>query len=282
MLLTEKNELKETLKNEIEKNGAMSYSEFFHRCLTDEKNGYYMNSNVFNKKGDFITSPEISQMFGEIIGIWHVMLWEKKKLLNKKRSIIEIGPGTGKLQIVLLNVFLQMGVLNNLNVQMIEVSPFLRSLQQKEINLFFLKKNIILEHYKKNDYEVFQNKKMNFKIIWHTKVIKGLEFIDKFDNPINFIAHEFFDALPSLKFKFYKNFWHEELIDIEKIKNLNSENFKHIKEKTFKTTLSLPNTSSVKNILKPDLRFKNIKIEEGKKIEISPICKNKKLNFTQI
>jgi len=55
----------------------MSYSEFFSLALTHEKYGYYMNSNVFNKEGDFITSPEISQIFSELIGVWFVLSFDK-------------------------------------------------------------------------------------------------------------------------------------------------------------------------------------------------------------
>ena len=226
-----------------------------------------MNSDVFNKKGDFITSPEISQMFGEILGIWHVMFFEKKKMLGEKKCLVEMGPGTGKLQIVILNVFLQMGVLKNLEVHMIEVSPFLRDLQQREINLFFLRKGFVLERFEKHGREVFFCKKLGFKIVWHKEVIKGLEVVDKIDCPVNFICHEFFDALPALKFRFFNGYWHEELIDVENLKNMNAENFEHTKEKTFKTTLSLPNSNSVKNILKPEIRFRNYENSNNPKKE---------------
>ena len=54
----------------------MSYNEYFHTCLTDPEYGYYMNNNVFSERGDFVTGPEISQIFSEMIGLWHVMMWE--------------------------------------------------------------------------------------------------------------------------------------------------------------------------------------------------------------
>ena len=92
----------------------MSYSEFFHEALTNKEYGYYMNQNMLSKDGDFITSPEISQLFSEQIAIWHVMLWEKTQALDKEKIYVEIGPGSGKLSIVVTHTFHQFGLLKNL------------------------------------------------------------------------------------------------------------------------------------------------------------------------
>lgn len=112
----------------------MSYSEFFHQCLTHPQHGFYMNHNMFSKEGDFITSPEISQLFSEQIGIWHVMLWEHRKTLNSPRLYVELGPGSGKLSLVVFDVFRQFGVLKNMEFHLVEVSPFLTQIQQEKFN----------------------------------------------------------------------------------------------------------------------------------------------------
>lgn len=73
------------------------------QCLTNPSGGYYINKDPFGKKGDFITSPEISQMFGELVGIWHLTEWMKQ---NKPSSFrfVELGPGRGTLMSDVLRV----------------------------------------------------------------------------------------------------------------------------------------------------------------------------------
>lgn len=85
--------------------GPMSFSSFMSQCLTYPEHGYYMKNDVFNAKGDFITSPEISQMFGEIIGLWITVYCQKTNLIERLQSpskerklrILEFGPGRGTL-----------------------------------------------------------------------------------------------------------------------------------------------------------------------------------------
>ncbi|KAF3569297.1 hypothetical protein DY000_02011057 [Brassica cretica] len=71
------------------------------RVLTNPKSGYYMNRDVFGTQGDFITSPEVSQMFGEMIGVWTVCLWEQMGRPERVK-LIELGPGRGTLMVDLL------------------------------------------------------------------------------------------------------------------------------------------------------------------------------------
>ena len=69
--------------------------DIFLNQILFKDNGYYINKRPIGKKGDFITAPEISQMFGEIIGIYFYYIWEKK--INSKFNFIELGPGNGTL-----------------------------------------------------------------------------------------------------------------------------------------------------------------------------------------
>ena len=69
-------ELRETILKDISTAGPISFARYMEMAMTDPKNGYYMKQDVFNKQGDFITSPEISQIFPELIGIWIVHFFQ--------------------------------------------------------------------------------------------------------------------------------------------------------------------------------------------------------------
>ena len=64
----------------------MPLNTYWEKALLDEEHGYYMKRDVFNKKGDFITSVEISQMFGEMLGVWVVHLLEKIKIFKADKK----------------------------------------------------------------------------------------------------------------------------------------------------------------------------------------------------
>ena len=72
------NQLKSKLLKKINSNkGYIPIDKFIQICMYDKKNGYYINNNPIGRKGDFITSPEISQLFGEIIGLYIIDYWKK-------------------------------------------------------------------------------------------------------------------------------------------------------------------------------------------------------------
>jgi SAM-dependent MidA family methyltransferase len=71
---------------EMKEKGPMSFNKFMEHCLLHSEHGYYMKRDVFNAKGDFITSPEISQMFGEMFGLWIAMFLDKIGKLQAMKS----------------------------------------------------------------------------------------------------------------------------------------------------------------------------------------------------
>lgn len=76
-------------------------AEYMQECLTNASAGYYMKHDVFGAAGDFTTSPEISQMFGEMLGIWSVATWMRMGQPSRVQ-LVELGPGRGTLTADLL------------------------------------------------------------------------------------------------------------------------------------------------------------------------------------
>ena len=89
-------ELLEHIKNRIRSEGPLSVEDYMLEALANPIHGYYMTGDPLGKKGDFITAPEVSQMFGELIGLWCATIWEQMGS-PANINLIEIGPGRGTL-----------------------------------------------------------------------------------------------------------------------------------------------------------------------------------------
>lgn len=88
-------------------NGPISLAVYMRQCLTSSSGGYYTaDRDPFGRRGDFITSPEISQMFGEMIGIWIVAEWMAQGRKQNGVQLVELGPGRGTLMDDVLRVCL--------------------------------------------------------------------------------------------------------------------------------------------------------------------------------
>ncbi|MES2496815.1 MAG: SAM-dependent methyltransferase [Pseudomonadota bacterium] len=148
-------ELAEALIRVIKAKGPIPVADYMEAA-----NGlYYASHDPFGIKGDFITSPEISQMFGELIGIWIADLWSRSRVLTA--HYVELGPGRGTLAADALRA---MGALRRKpDVHFVETSPVLRRLQKERVP----------------------------EAIWH----EGIETLPT-DAPLIVVANEFFDALP--------------------------------------------------------------------------------------
>ena len=154
---------------------------FLEKILYNKKYGYYSKKNPFGIKGDFITSPMVSKLFGEIIGIWCIAFWERLGF-PKKIKIVEMGPGNGKLSLTLMSVFSNFKKFN------------------ESFELILLEKS---EKLKKEQMEKLNSKKV--------KWIKSLKEIK--NGPIIFLSNEFFDALPIKQFIKKKNLLYERYVE---------------------------------------------------------------------
>jgi NADH dehydrogenase [ubiquinone] 1 alpha subcomplex assembly factor 7 len=88
--------LLDRLRAEIAQTGPLTVAQYMHRCLHDPRDGYYATQPALGAEGDFITAPLVSQMFGELLGLWAVEVWRRMGSPDRVR-LIEVGPGDGTL-----------------------------------------------------------------------------------------------------------------------------------------------------------------------------------------
>ncbi|MEO1206294.1 MAG: SAM-dependent methyltransferase [Pseudomonadota bacterium] len=117
------------LKAQIKERGPLPLSDYMHACLYDEVHGYYRGADAIGAGGDFTTSSEISQLFGEIIGIWAAVVW-KTMGAPERFNLIELGPGRGTLLADALRAAnLVSGFLDAADVALIETNTVLQDRQ---------------------------------------------------------------------------------------------------------------------------------------------------------
>jgi len=181
--------------NTLKEKKSIPLDQFINISLYDKKFGYYMKKNPFGREGDFITSPLITNLFSEMLGVWCVAFWEHIGKPNRI-LLVELGPGDGSLCKDLLKTFKQFKKFyNSLEINLLEVSDKLKEIQKININ--------------------------NKKVRWIKKV-KEINY-----GPVIFLGNEFFDALPIKQiYKKKKNFFERYVAlsnDNKKIRFLNKK-----------------------------------------------------------
>ena len=110
----------------IKKNQIFTLDDYLYRALYNKKSGYYMKCNPFGKKGDYITSPDISVMFSEMISVWIISFWQNLRC-PKKFNLIELGAGNGEMIKQIIRTFNSFPSLKNCcQINILEKSPYLK------------------------------------------------------------------------------------------------------------------------------------------------------------
>jgi NADH dehydrogenase [ubiquinone] 1 alpha subcomplex assembly factor 7 len=168
----------------IEAEGPLPVSRYMALCLSDPRHGYYTTHDPLGAAGDFTTAPEISQMFGELIGVWCAEVWRAMKE-PQRIQLVELGPGRGTLMKDLLRTGkIIPEFLKALKVCLVETSPVLAERQKGTLA------------------------NAHGKIAWHKEVS------ELSDDPLIVIANEFVDALPIDQFVKTKDGWCERRVGI--------------------------------------------------------------------
>ena len=181
--------LEKKIRNQIRASGPISVSQFMSTAMSNPFHGYYQTRDPFGLTGDFITAPEISQVFGEILGLWCAVTWQKENK-PKKLSLVELGPGRGTLMSDIMRSCITVpSFLEAVEIHLVETSSVLCKIQKQVLS--------------------------NFKVHWH----KTLDTIPQ--KPTLIIANEFFDALPVDQYINTSQGWRERRVDYdENSKNL--------------------------------------------------------------
>jgi NADH dehydrogenase [ubiquinone] 1 alpha subcomplex assembly factor 7 len=125
--------LKARIASLIEAQGPMSLAQFMTLALLDPKQGYYATRDPLGSGGDFITAPEISQMFGEMVGLWLVQAWADQGCPKNPR-LVELGPGRGTLMADILRAAqVAPEFTADLEVVLVEASPALQAAQAEKL-----------------------------------------------------------------------------------------------------------------------------------------------------
>lgn len=174
--------LADLLRRRIRLSGPISIADFMAESLGHPQHGYYITRDPLGAAGDFTTAPEVSQMFGELIGLWCAEIW-RASVAPRPVRLVELGPGRGTLMADTLRAArLAPDFLAAASVHLVETSPVLAAMQRRSL--------------------------AGQEVNWHG----SLEDVP--DGPIIVIANEFFDALPIRQFERTNDGWRERMVGL--------------------------------------------------------------------
>jgi NADH dehydrogenase [ubiquinone] 1 alpha subcomplex assembly factor 7 len=176
--------LEDEIRRLITVAGPMPVAQYMELCLSHPTHGYYMSRDPFGVSGDFITAPEVNQMFGELVGLWAASVW---RLMDAPEAIllVELGPGRGTMMRDALRAAKVVpGFIAAADVHLVEISPALTQRQRETLAGLDVPK------------------------CWH----RSLDDVP--DGPLILLANEFFDALPVHHAMKLSDGWHERVIEI--------------------------------------------------------------------
>ncbi|KAF2991113.1 class I SAM-dependent methyltransferase [Methylocystis sp. MJC1] len=177
--------LKQEIAAQIAHEGPMTLEQYMSLCLGHPSYGYYMTRDPFGAVGDFVTAPEISQMFGELLGVWASEAWRMAGAPSPAR-LVELGPGRGTLMSDVLRVArIAPPFLDAISVHLVETSPALRAIQEQTLA------------------------DAPKPLSWSADVN------DTPPGPAIILANEFFDALPVRHYVKTAQGWRERLVGVD-------------------------------------------------------------------
>jgi len=175
--------LGDRIARQIAAAGPLTVAQFMALALLDPREGYYRRAQAVGRSGDFVTAPEVSQVFGELVGLWCLEQWQR---LGRPRpfKLIELGPGRGTLAADALRALrLRPELLQGLELHLVEVNETLRAQQRAALQ--------------------------GHRVTWH----EALEAVPA--GPFALVANEFFDALPIRQFERAPGGWRERLVGLD-------------------------------------------------------------------
>lgn len=182
--MNESSALLNEIKALIKSSGPMPVWRYMELCLMHPRYGYYVSRDPLGREGDFTTAPEVSQMFGELLGLWTASVWKQMGSPQLLR-LIELGPGRGTMMADALRALRVLPPLYQaLSVHMVEVNPVLRERQKTTLS-------------------GVRN------IAWHDNID------DVPEGPSIILANEYFDVLPIHQMVKRESGWHERVVDID-------------------------------------------------------------------
>jgi SAM-dependent MidA family methyltransferase len=177
--------LESEIRRTIAADGPIPVAQFMALALGHPAHGYYVTHDPFGVRGDFITAPEISQMFGELVGLWAAAAWTAMGRPGRVR-LVELGPGRGTLMADALRaVKVVEDFCASLAFDLVEMSPLLRQRQEQAL------------------------RDCSAPLHWHARFADVPE-----GDPLIVIANEFFDALPVHQAVRTPDGWHERMVGI--------------------------------------------------------------------
>ena len=176
--------LENIIRKQIAANGPMPVSRYMELCLTHPDYGYYLKQDPLGREGDFITAPEVSQMFGELIGLWAASVWAAMGSPPEVK-FIELGPGRGTMMSDALRAIkILPQFYKAVTVHLVEPSPALRVKQDETLDR--------AKH-----------------VEWYDSLS------DVPEGPSIILANEYFDVLPIHQVVKADDGWHERMIDVD-------------------------------------------------------------------
>ncbi|MGY3586137.1 NADH dehydrogenase [ubiquinone] 1 alpha subcomplex assembly factor 7 [Bradyrhizobium sp. USDA 4341] len=187
--MSEPSPLLDEIRKLIKLSGPMPVWRYMELCLTHPRYGYYLSRDPLGREGDFTTAPEVSQMFGELLGLWSASIWRAIGSPDTLR-LIELGPGRGTMMSDALRALRVLPPLyQSLSIHLVEVNPVLREKQHATLT-------------------GVRN------ITWHDSID------DVPEGPAVILANEYFDVLPIRQMVRRETGWHERTVGMDANGNL--------------------------------------------------------------